>query len=91
MEQLVNENEIEKQNNSECININIIEHDDIKPNPIKYTKSIGEKLDETLNWINEFLYNTVIYFSDINMVLNELFDPIRNCIKSIYIIKFKMS
>lgn len=90
MESLVNENKnINEEVNDKVIDINIIE-EDTKPNTSKEKKTIGGRIDDTLNWINEFLYNTVIYFGDVYMVFNELFDPIRNCIKSIYVIKFKM-
>jgi hypothetical protein len=88
MENIVNENDY----NEPIINefIHIIEDEDITQKSIKQTKSVGERLDETISWINEFLNNTIIYFGDVYMVVNELFDPIRNCIKNIYIIKFKM-
>jgi hypothetical protein len=92
MENHLNEEVLIKPSDSDSININIIEYDDIntKPNTIKDTRTLGEKLDNTLNLINEFIYNTAIYLGDIYMVCNELFNPIRNFIKSIYVVKFKM-
>jgi hypothetical protein len=90
MEPLVNVNENEEvllnPSDSESIKINVIENEPI----INDSKSIGEKLDDTLSWINVFLYNSTIYLGDVYMVINELFNPIRNFIKSIYVVKMKM-
>jgi hypothetical protein len=93
MDPIETETEIEKQNNSEFIHV--IEDDDSNLNSnsnvnlSKDTKSIGEKIDDSIDWINEFLYNTIIYFGDIYKVVNELFDPFKNWIKSMYDVKMK--
>lgn len=94
MEPIVNEHEVVvggRLKEEIFINSNI-EVDPVLDNKLENLSSnltLGEKIDNTLDWINEFLNNSVIYVGDIYTVFTDMYDYIKNIIESVYIVKFK--